>query len=112
MNLQFFVPSAKGFGMLLNFNQSLLLLPVLRNFLQVLNNARIGSKMAIARYFPLQKNIIFHKLIAKVMCFSAACHVIAHFLNFAQSSTATINKFGFSPFITGAIITTSMFFIF
>ena len=123
-------PYAKACGMCLNFNCSLIIYPVARLLLRRLNNAGVSfsnrkndpsvfSKIAndITRVIPLSKNIDFHKLVAKVMCFFAVSHTIFHFFNYWLSSHVTLQTFtrwgwGGSAFFSGAVICFSMFFIF
>ena len=70
------VPVARGFGMVLNFNCALILVPVLRNLLSFLRNT------AIAQLLPLDKNIIFHRRIAGVIAIAAFGHAAAHWCNY------------------------------
>ena len=50
------IPLAKGCGQLLNFNCTLIVVPVLTEFMTWLNQARIGDK-SIDKWVPLGKNI-------------------------------------------------------
>lgn len=57
----YYVPWAKAFGQLLNFNCAFLLMPILRKLLQYLNSFKCGPTTSLASYVPLRKNVIFHK---------------------------------------------------
>eukprot|EP01095_Lingulamoeba_sp_RSL-Kostka_P005666 TRINITY_DN170_c1_g2_i1.p1 TRINITY_DN170_c1_g2~~TRINITY_DN170_c1_g2_i1.p1 ORF type:complete len:545 (+),score=177.86 TRINITY_DN170_c1_g2_i1:137-1771(+) len=71
-----FVVIAKGFGMMLNFNCALILLPVCRNIITALRAT------ALNRWVPFDSNIMFHRRIAWVICYSAFGHGIAHYFNY------------------------------
>ena len=61
-------PYAKGFGQLLNLNCAIMLLPVFRKGVRYLHDisAFKGSKFWWIQYLlPLDKNIVFHKAVAK-----------------------------------------------
>lgn len=66
---------ARSCGACLRLNCSLILVPVLRNFLGWLRTLPLGS------YLPLDKNIMFHKKIAASIAIFTAGHVIAHCFN-------------------------------
>ena len=59
--------AAKCFGQLLNFNCALLLLPIARSFLLFLSNKIVASRQTCAANLPMQHNIKFHKIVARVM---------------------------------------------
>ncbi|KAM9970286.1 hypothetical protein ACTFIR_002136 [Dictyostelium discoideum] len=67
---------ARGCAQLLKLNCALILVPVLRNLLSFLRGTFLNN------YVPFDKNIVFHKLIAWVICFATFGHVMAHFNNF------------------------------
>ncbi len=75
-------PWAKGFGNVLDFNCSIILVPVLRTILRALYNISTSGETCSAlmvRYLlmlvPVDKNLAFHKLIAKVI---GTYHVLPH----------------------------------
>lgn len=107
-------PIAKAFGQLLNFNCSLLLFPVLRLLLRKLNNIRFGYGLtqSVAKYVPLRKNIVFHKLIALVILGATFFHIIFHLVNFSRRPEATRKMFGLGPWLTGSIILLAMVIIY
>jgi len=72
------LPVARGAAMVLNLNCALILLPVCRN---LVNFARgcFESKRSIRRLFD--KNILFHKWCAYVICVFSCVHISAHFYN-------------------------------
>jgi len=101
-------PWTKTFGVPLNFNCALILIPVLRSVLRWANNYQLSPTTSLATYLPLRKNIIFHKLIASVVAIQAAMHVTFHFINFAFVPEYTLAVFGVRAWATGAIITVVM----
>lgn len=102
---------AKMFGQLLNFNCALLLLPIARSFLLFLSNRIISSRHTCAANVPMQHNIKFHKIVARVMVVCAMCHIIAHLVSIAEYSSL-YEALGVPPWITGTLIVLSMFAIF
>ena len=124
-------PFAKGFGVALNFNCTIIILPILRMFLRWMNKSLdcqtfaensniIGASLLnvpIDRIIPFPKNVAFHKLIAHTIFICAAGHTIFHFYNYWQSSEYSSDRFAKwgwdgTTFVTGAIICISMFFIY
>jgi len=124
-------PFAKGFGMALNFNCALIVLPVLRGFLRWLNktcqvntyaehaNVVFASclNVPIERFIPFPKNVEFHKMIGHTIFICATSHTVFHFYNYWKSSEYTTDRFskwGWSgtSFVTGALICIAMFFIY
>lgn len=103
---------AKGFGQLLNFNCSLLLLPVARSFMLILNNKVVSLRNDCAAYAPLQKNIEFHKLIAKWVMVCALAHTYAHFMSVYEYPDVYRDNLMYSPWITGGLIWLAMFIIY
>ena len=104
---------AKAFGQMLNFNCALVLYPILRYLLRKCNN--FGSKQSqggLSSWLPLHRNIDFHKLIGFVIGLCSAGHVIAHFINYGKSPDATVARFSWFAWLTGALITFSMLIIF
>eukprot|EP00698_Gefionella_okellyi_P005644 TRINITY_DN15118_c0_g1_i1.p1 TRINITY_DN15118_c0_g1~~TRINITY_DN15118_c0_g1_i1.p1 ORF type:complete len:504 (-),score=79.14 TRINITY_DN15118_c0_g1_i1:41-1552(-) len=75
------VPLAKGFGMLLNFNCALILVPVLRNFLSWVRGTRVNDIV------PIDKAIVFHRRIGGMIIFAAIGHAIAHLCNYGVTDT-------------------------
>ncbi|EGG13423.1 superoxide-generating NADPH oxidase flavocytochrome [Cavenderia fasciculata] len=78
------VPVARGSAMMLKFNSAMILIPVLRNFLSFLRGTFLNN------YVPFDKNIIFHRYIAWVICLATFVHVMAHFRNFHVQSTTDL----------------------
>lgn len=106
----------------------MLLLPIARGLLQILNRQRLPGGSTLATYLPLRKNVGFHKMLAKVVAASASLHIVCHFFNFAFAPKITLDLFPggqsigtaapwygsvrYAPWVTGALITLAMFFIF
>lgn len=103
---------AKGFGQLLNFNCALLLLPVARSFLLILNNKVVSMRQECAAWAPVQKNIEFHKLIAKWVMVCAIVHTYAHYMSAMEYADIYRDNLMLSPWITGGLILLSMFIIY
>eukprot|EP00730_Choanoeca_flexa_P005753 TRINITY_DN12014_c0_g1_i5.p1 TRINITY_DN12014_c0_g1~~TRINITY_DN12014_c0_g1_i5.p1 ORF type:complete len:616 (+),score=138.37 TRINITY_DN12014_c0_g1_i5:75-1922(+) len=72
------LPVARGAASVLNLNCALVLLPVCRNLVNFCRGL-FESKRSIRRLFD--KNILFHKWCAYVICFFASIHICAHFFN-------------------------------
>ena len=71
-----YFPYAKGFGKMLDFNMSFILLPVLRNFLSYLRTTAAAEKL------PLDDNIKIHKWTAYCAAIAGTGHITMHSLNF------------------------------
>ncbi len=74
-------PWAKAFGTFLDFNCSMIVVPVLRTMIRWLYNQSTASESYFARclrgvlYFvPLDKNLAFHRIIAKLILFGTVGH--------------------------------------
>ncbi|KAH8045435.1 oxidoreductase [Aureococcus anophagefferens] len=125
--LSYFAPFAKAAGcaagVALNFNCALLVLPVTRSVLILLNglggNYRAAQERSalfkkyfespFARYVPLAKNVEFHKLVAWTMLALSLVHTVAHFFNYWASPRYTVARFakwgwGGTSFVTGALV--------
>lgn len=75
---------ARAAAAAIKFNCALLLIFVLRNFLSWLRGTWFGT------YFPVDKNIVFHKKIAWIVLFFGTVHTVAHFFNFYNICTADV----------------------
>jgi len=102
---------AKCFGQLLNFNCAMLLLPIARSFLLFLSNKIVASRQTCAANIPMQHNVKFHKIIARVTVFCAAGHMGAHLISVADFP-AVYEALGLPPWITGTTIVLSMLSIY
>eukprot|EP00055_Hartaetosiga_balthica_P009043 m.35122 g.35122 ORF g.35122 m.35122 type:complete len:604 (-) comp6585_c0_seq2:87-1898(-) len=69
---------ARGAALVLNFNCAIILLPVCRNFVNFFRG-QFEGKRSIRRLFD--KNILFHKWCAYVICVATAIHIGAHIFN-------------------------------
>ncbi|XP_019967097.1 cytochrome b-245 heavy chain isoform X2 [Paralichthys olivaceus] len=74
----------------LNFNCMLILLPVCRNLLSLLRGTIQCCSRTAAR--QLDRNITFHKLVAYMIAFHTAVHIIAHLFNFEYFMDAQLNR--------------------
>ena len=129
--LSYWAPMAKAAGVALNFNCALLIVPVTRSVLIVLNELGGDHRAAqrrsalfarycarpLARYVPLAQHVAFHKLIAFVMALLAILHTVCHFVNYRHAPLYTVARFakwgwGGTTFVTGALILVAMFGIF
>ncbi|KAM6958596.1 LOW QUALITY PROTEIN: NADPH oxidase 2 [Tautogolabrus adspersus] len=86
----------------LNFNCMLILLPVCRNLLSFLRGSIQYCSRTAAR--QLDRNITFHKLVAYMIAFHTAVHIVAHLFNFEYFMDAQLNRnSSFLPFILSDI---------
>ncbi|XP_054642771.1 cytochrome b-245 heavy chain isoform X1 [Dunckerocampus dactyliophorus] len=86
----------------LNFNCMLILLPVCRNLLSFLRGSIQFCSRTAAR--QLDRNITFHKLVAYMIAFHTAVHIIAHLFNFEYFMDAQLNRnSSFLPFVLSKI---------
>lgn len=109
--LSSFGPWAKAFGNLLDLNCAIIVVPVLRSIIRWLYNRSTADEGCFARslralleFVPLDKNLIFHKLIAKVIVFGAVGHTLMHLFNYARAPGPSLDRFGVWPWISGGII--------
>uniref|UniRef100_A0A4W4EE65 NADPH oxidase 2 n=1 Tax=Electrophorus electricus TaxID=8005 RepID=A0A4W4EE65_ELEEL len=72
----------------LNFNCMLILLPVCRNLLSFLRGSIQCCSRTAAR--QLDRNLTFHKLVAYMIAFHTAVHIIAHLFNFERFMDAQL----------------------
>jgi NADPH oxidase len=113
-------PWAKGFGALLDLNCALILLPVLRTIIRYLYDRSTADQGCFATalrgmlyFIPLDENLKFHKLIAKVILGATIAHTIVHYINFALRPLAVFTLFnGAWPLVSGGVVCLSMFFIY
>ena len=111
------LPGAKGFAGILNFNMAIVIVPVTRTFLQWLNHqAASDSCFSWLKYLPLRKNIVFHKIIAFVVLFASIGHIICHLGNWAEAASVTTVTFGkariYIIWVTGVCMAVSQFFLY
>uniref|UniRef100_A0A8C7XGJ5 NADPH oxidase 2 n=1 Tax=Oryzias sinensis TaxID=183150 RepID=A0A8C7XGJ5_9TELE len=86
----------------LNFNCMLILLPVCRNLLSFLRGSIQCCSRTAAR--QLDRNLTFHKLVAYMIAFHTAVHIIAHLFNFEYFMDAQLNRnHSHLPFILSEI---------
>ncbi|KAJ8409873.1 hypothetical protein AAFF_G00209140 [Aldrovandia affinis] len=74
----------------LNFNCMLILLPVCRNLLSFLRGSIQHCSRTAAR--QLDRNLTFHKLVAYMIAFHTAIHIIAHLFNFERFMGAQLDS--------------------
>ncbi|OBS83679.1 hypothetical protein A6R68_22351 [Neotoma lepida] len=75
---------ARASASCLNFNSMMILIPVCRNLLSFLRGTCSFCNRTLRK--PLDHNLIFHKLVAYMICVFTAIHVIAHLFNFERYS--------------------------
>uniref|UniRef100_A0A8C4DKW3 NADPH oxidase 2 n=1 Tax=Dicentrarchus labrax TaxID=13489 RepID=A0A8C4DKW3_DICLA len=86
----------------LNFNCMLILLPVCRNLLTLLRGSIQCCSRTAAR--QLDRNLTFHKLVAYMIAFHTAVHIVAHLFNFEYFMDAQLNRnSSLLPFILSEI---------
>ncbi|XP_035249970.1 cytochrome b-245 heavy chain [Anguilla anguilla] len=74
----------------LNFNCMLVLLPVCRNLLSFLRGSVQRCSRTAAR--QLDRNLTFHKLVAYMIAFHTAIHILAHLFNFERFMGAQLDS--------------------
>ncbi|XP_076774716.1 NADPH oxidase 1 isoform X3 [Arvicanthis niloticus] len=75
---------ARASALCLNFNSMMILIPVCRNLLSFLRGTCSFCNRTLRK--PLDYNLIFHKLVAYMICLFTAIHIIAHLFNFERYS--------------------------
>jgi NADPH oxidase len=112
-------PLAKAFGNLLDFNCAMIVVPVLRTCLRALYNKSTADQSCIAQllrfllqFVPIDKNIAFHKIIARVVVFATVGHTFMHFINYCKSPINTFRVFGLWPWVSGGLICIFMLMIY
>lgn len=75
---------ARGAASVLNFNAAVILIPVCRNLINAMRGC-FESIRSVRRLFD--KNILFHKWCAYVICLFAAIHIAAHMFNVNRLAT-------------------------
>ncbi|CAL8307920.1 unnamed protein product [Merluccius merluccius] len=84
------LPWARAPAACLNFNCMLILLPVCRNLLSILRGTIQCCSRTAAR--QLDSNITFHKLVAYMIAFHTAVHILAHLFNFEWFMDGQLNR--------------------
>jgi NADPH oxidase len=106
-----FFPFAKGFGKMLDFDLSFILIPVLRNFISFLRTTAVADKL------PLDQNLDIHKWTGYFVAIAAIGHITCHSLSFAWYmdnkavpiyESLLLNV----PGLTGIIVTVLMIILF
>lgn len=80
---------ARGAASVLNFNCAVILIPVCRNLVNAMRGC-FESVRSVRRLFD--KNILFHKWCAYVICLFAAIHIGAHMFNVNRLATTSNPK--------------------
>ncbi|XP_037552493.1 cytochrome b-245 heavy chain [Nematolebias whitei] len=96
------LPWARAPAACLNFNCLLILLPVCRNLLSLLRGTIQCCSRTAAR--QLDRNLTFHKLVAYMIAFHTAVHIVAHLFNFEFFMDAQLNRnSSYLPFVLSEI---------
>ncbi|KAG7467453.1 hypothetical protein MATL_G00153950 [Megalops atlanticus] len=85
----------------LNFNCMLILLPVCRNLLSFLRGSVQRCSRSAAR--QLDRNLTFHKLVAYMIAFHTAVHIMAHLFNFEWFMGAQLDSNNTLPYVLSQI---------
>eukprot|EP01112_Ceratiomyxa_fruticulosa_P000009 TRINITY_DN0_c1_g1_i1.p1 TRINITY_DN0_c1_g1~~TRINITY_DN0_c1_g1_i1.p1 ORF type:complete len:525 (+),score=105.37 TRINITY_DN0_c1_g1_i1:195-1769(+) len=86
---------AKGAAATLKLNCAFILLTVIRNILTWLRSTWVNT------YLPIDKNIIFHKLLAFLIAVGTIIHAMAHYINYLRLSHAPLKTLtSLSPLLT------------
>ncbi|PKK33265.1 NADPH oxidase 3 [Columba livia] len=83
---------ARASATCLNFNCMLILLPVSRNLISFLRGASICCGGALRR--QLDKNIMFHKMVAHGIAVNTTIHIVAHLINIERYHTSQSKEAG------------------
>ncbi|CEP03297.1 hypothetical protein PBRA_003057 [Plasmodiophora brassicae] len=109
--LTMFVPFAKMFGYMLDFNCAIILIPVCRTFIRYLYDLSTQSQTAtqkllrtVLQVFPLDKALTFHKRVAYLILIFAVGHAFFHCLNYGFAVQNTMALFGIWPWASGTTI--------
>lgn len=111
---------AKLFGNLLNLNCAFIALPVSRTLIRWIYNRSTRKDgtcstmffQAITRFFPVDNNIAFHKLVAFMIAISTIFHMLAHMIAFGVLREFWEQTYGEWTLISGAIIFICQIFIY
>ena len=112
MVLSYWITPAKAFGLVLDLNCALILLPVCRTVIKYLyerstidQHCTTKALRFALKIVPLDFALHFHKLIGFVILFAAVGHTLAHFVNYALAETVTLTILaGPWPLISGGLI--------
>ena len=110
--LSYWITPAKAFGLVLDLNCALILLPVCRTLIKGLYEQSTVDQhwttktlRFALKIVPLDFALQFHKLIGMVILLAAVGHTLAHFVNFALAETVTLNVLsGPWPLISGGLL--------
>ncbi|ORY32825.1 FAD-binding domain-domain-containing protein [Naematelia encephala] len=83
--LKFSVWISRGAGLALAFDGGMILVPVLRNLIKFV-------RPKLARLFPADENIWFHRQVAYQMLFWTIVHTTAHYVNFINVERTQVRK--------------------
>ena len=99
--LSYWIIPAKAFGLLLDLNCALILLPVCRTLIRWLYEQSTKDQAATTRILraalalvPIDFHLHFHRLIGVVILLASVGHTFAHFVNFALRPDLTITILG------------------
>ena len=110
--LSYWLAPAKAWGVLLDLNCALILLPVCRTVIRWLYerstvDQRCTTRLLrfVLRLVPLDFALHAHALIGGVILLAAVGHTLAHFVNFALAETVTLTLLsGPWPLISGGLL--------
>lgn len=80
---------ARASAKCLNFDLSIILIPICRNLISILRRIPYLSQVV-----PFDKHLKFHAIIAYTLAFFAAVHTVAHYFNFMLLERATGGNLG------------------
>ena len=110
--LSYWITPAKAFGLLLDLNCALILIPVCRTVIKYLyERSTVDQRWPTKalrfalKIVPLDFALQFHKLIGFVILIAAIGHTLAHFVNYALAETVTLSLVaGPWPLISGGLL--------
>jgi Ferric reductase NAD binding domain/Ferric reductase like transmembrane component/FAD-binding domain len=106
-----YVAWAKGHGACMDFNFTLMLIPVSKTFIRWFYNHSTSDQTVSSRVLrgvlwlvPLDQAIEFHMLMGWVSLLHAWGHTVAHLFNYVLEPGNVWDKFGIGIWITGALL--------
>eukprot|EP00397_Hematodinium_sp_SG-2012_P006033 GEMP01006059.1.p1 GENE.GEMP01006059.1~~GEMP01006059.1.p1 ORF type:complete len:897 (+),score=108.42 GEMP01006059.1:268-2958(+) len=90
--LKKYLPYAKGFGIILNFNAALIFFLITRSIIQRLTDISLRPTWSrVVRWFvnvgriPLQNHVFCHQFVAMAIFLATCGHVVAHFMAYSHA---------------------------
>lgn len=111
----YWIGGAKFFGNLLNFNYTIILIPVSHSLMRWMVDKSRGRNFfstllrGILWIFPVDDALRIHKLCGYAGFIAAIGHMVCHLINYVQKAEFVWTTFGIGIWITGIILTLCIF---